>query len=74
MTVEALVEYFFMVFLGFDPNKEDLPQGSLDAPRDRWQVILLPSSSLPYLSPLLFLLLRVVQTFSLPPLPPFRCA
>ena len=37
MTVEALVEYFFMVFFGHNPNEEDLFGRPADIPR-RWQV------------------------------------
>ena len=37
MTVEALVEYFFMVFFGHNPNEEDLFGCPADIPR-RWQV------------------------------------
>jgi hypothetical protein len=73
MTVEALVEYFYMVFFGLDPNKEDLFQGPLDVPRDRWQVACLPFSLPSYLLPLLFSFLCGVPTF-LPPLSPYRCA
>jgi hypothetical protein len=37
MSVEALVNYVFMVFFGHNPNEEDLFGSLADIPR-RWQV------------------------------------
>lgn len=41
MSVEALVDYIFMVFFGQNPNDEDLFSTPGDVPR-RWQVRLMP--------------------------------
>ena len=43
MSVEALVDYIFMVFFGHNPNDEDIFGDPGDVPR-RWQVRLMPGA------------------------------